>query len=66
MADNDAIRVQVQKRRDGRLTVRVDLVGWDPNVLTSLEQRPMQSSRIIARIALKVYELFGADPSRIE
>lgn len=53
------VRVQAQKRKDGLVTVTVKLVGWQPETLTSLVQRPIVTARIASRIALAVYEIFG-------
>ena len=56
---HEELRVQAQRREDGKVTVTVRLIGWDPGTLTSLVQRPVLTTRIASRIALAVYEVFG-------
>ncbi len=55
----EVLTVHAEARKDGKVTVTVRLIGWDPGVLTSLQQRPTLKSRISSRIALAVYEIFG-------
>ncbi len=53
------IRVMAQEREDGRITVTVRLIGWEPKYLTSLGHQPTEQARIANRIALEVYDVYG-------
>ena len=55
MRDTKQIEVSVQKRVDGEITVRVQLVGWPVQYLTSLGHNKLLQSRIANKIALAVY-----------
>ena len=57
--DRERINVMAQERKDGNVTVTVRLIGWDPSILTSLVQRPVLTARLVSRIALAVYDVFG-------
>ncbi len=59
--DPGEINVMAQGRADGRITVTVRLIGWEPSHLTSLGHQPLMQSRIANRIALEVYEHFGSE-----
>lgn len=53
------VRVSVQRRKDGMVTVDLKLIGWDPKYLVSLGHQPTDQARIANRIAAAVYEAYG-------